>query len=314
MFLMNMENNTPQKEYWICMLLLVVLAGASILPVLSGIVLYIVLPACLTYVFVRFDWRYSAGAAAAVLLVPMLVTLQPDLSVFLICVPLAAGLAYAMRKRKGMLFAVSAGVAGELVSVLLLYLAGVAAAGGAEAFHAQISGYWSQMQATMDEMLAAYQIPSELGAAYQQMFLSLVPAIVICMGASFSYLAFYFCNLVLKRRDVSYVGIYRPFSEIKADKSCVIAIIVFFVISLFVSGIFARALVNLVVILAFFLFVCGFSTACFFVKRIRSKPLRIVTFVILFMTIFATSYLFMFVGFMDGFINIRRIGQGPKPE
>ena len=93
-----------------------------------------------------------------------------------------------------------------------------------------------------------------------------------------------------------------------------VAVIVFFIISLFVSGIFARALVNLVVILAFFLFVCGFSTACFFVKRIRRRPVRILVFVILFMTIFITSYLFMFVGFIDAFLNIRRIGQGPKPE
>ena len=311
---MNMDNNAPQKEYWVCMLILVVLTGASLLPVLSGLALYILLPACLAYLFVRFDWRYSAGAAAVVLLVPMLVMLQPDVSVFLICVPLAAGVAFAVRKKKSLLFAVSAGVAGELVSVLLLYLAGIVAAGGAAAFHAQIGGYWSEMQAMMDEMFAAYQIPSEIGMAYQQMFLSLVPAIAICMAASFSYLAFYFCNLFLKRRDVSYVGVYRPFSEIKADKSCVVAVIVFFIISLFASGIFARALVNLVVILAFFLFVCGFSTACFFVKRIRSKPVRILVFVILFMTIFITSYLFMFVGFIDAFLNIRRIGQGPKPE
>ena len=291
----------------ICMMVTIVLIAAVGLPVLSGLVLFVLLPACLTYSFVRFDMKYAALLSAVTLLLPMLFAMQFDLSVFLACVPFAAALAFAVQQRKGLLFTVSAGVVGEIVAAILLFLSAAWAAVGVDAFFAQIGSVWAEVQEQMAQMLAVYEIPSEVGVMYQQMFLSLLPAMAVCMMAACSYFAFYLCGVALRRRAAAYAGICRPFSELKADKSCVFAVVIFFVVSLFVSGVFAKALVNIVVILAFFLFVCGFSVICFFVKRIQNKPLRVAAFVVLFLTLFVTSYLFLFVGFVDAFLNIRRL-------
>ena len=79
----------------------------------AGFVLFL-LPACLTYSFVRFDMKYAALLSAVTLLLPMLFAMQFDLSVFLACVPFAAALAFAVRQ-KGSAFTVSAGVVGKLL-------------------------------------------------------------------------------------------------------------------------------------------------------------------------------------------------------
>lgn len=298
----------------ICMMATIVLIAAAGLPVLSGLVLFVLLPACLTYSFVRFDMKYAAVLSAVTLLLPMLFAMRFDLSTFLVCVPLAAALAFAIRRKKGLLFTVSAGVVGEIAAAILLFLSAAWAAGGFDAFYAQIGGVWAEVQEQMAQMLAAYEIPAEVGTMYQQMLLALLPAMAICMMAACSYFAFYLCSVALRRRDAVYAGICKPFSELKADKSCVFAVVIFFVGSLFASGVFAKALVNIVVILAFFLFVCGFSVICFFVKRIQNKPLRVVAFIILFLTLFVTSYLFLFVGFVDAFLNIRKLSKKQGSE
>ena len=62
---------------------------------------------------------------------------------------------------------------------------------------------------------------------YQQMFLSLLPAMAVCMMAACSYFAFYLCGVALRRRAAACAGICRPFSELKADKSCVFAVVIF---------------------------------------------------------------------------------------
>lgn len=80
--------------------------------------------------------KYAALLSAVTLLLPMLFAMQFDLSVFLACVPFAAALAFAVRQRKGLLFTVSAGVVGEIVAAIMLFLSASWAAGGFDAFYA----------------------------------------------------------------------------------------------------------------------------------------------------------------------------------
>ena len=313
-FLANGENKAQQKEYLICCLLLIVFVGMSMVPLFGQLFLGILLPACLVYGFVRFDVRHMALPVLLVLLLPMLFGLQFDLSVFVSCIPPAVALAYALRKKKSLLFVVSVGAAGELVAAALLFLTAMAAAGGLDALLAQLNEVTGVFESTIAEMMNAYQLPAEVGTMYLQVFTAILPAMILCMMASYSYIIFYLSNAVLKRRDVSYRGLYRPFSEIRADKSCVIAAVVFFIVKLFVSGIVASAVANIVIILVFFLFVCGFSVACFWVKRVQQKPFRVVLYILLFFTMPVTANFLVFLGLVDAFFNLRRLGTGQSPE
>lgn len=311
---MNGENKAEQKEYLICCLLLIAFIGMSMVPVLGQLFLGIFLPACLTYSFVRFDVRRAALPVLFVLVLPMLFGLRFDLSVFVSCIPPAVAIAYALQKKKSLLFVVSVGAAGELLAMGLLFLTAMVAAGGWDALLAQINELAGVVEASLTEVLDAYQLPAEVGTMYFQVFTALLPAMLLCMMASYSYIIFYLCNTVLKRRDTSYRGLYKPFCEIRADKSCVIAAVVFFLVKLFVSGIVASAVANIVIILMFFLLVCGFSVVCYWVKRVQLKPFRIALYILLFFTLPVTANFFVFLGLTDAFFNLRRLGPGQSPE
>lgn len=306
--LSNRENNIKQKEYIVCLLILTVLLAALWLPVLSEPVLLILLPVCLSYVFVRFDFRRAVFSAAVVLLLPMLFTMQFDISVFSICVPFAAVLAFALRKNYGLLGAVSFGAAGVFISYALLGTLGIAAMGGLSAFRAQTGQLWSEMEAQLEQMMTAYGLSSQAGAAYRQTLAAILPAAAVCAAASLAYIVLYLCTRMLRRRDLAYASVYRPFCEIKADKSCAAAVAVLFMASMFTGGIFGAAMIGCVLVLMFFMFVCGFSAVCFFVKRISNRLLRTAVFVLLFAVSFMTFYVFLFIGFADAFLNIRNIG------
>ena len=301
-----MQNKASAKEYVMCNLILAVLGAVIIFAGICEIALFVLIPAVLTYMFVRFDLKRMILPIILIVLTSSLVSGGINITPLIIALPMAVMLAYAIKRKHGLLKTVCFGTIGEMLSAILTLfvfhmMSGAQEGGGALAYLGTLA------QQAIEEAGELYGLMPEYEAMLSEMFNVLLPSVLMCAMASLSYLVFYICVWCLKKRDNSYVGVYRPFSEIKADKACVLAIAVFFMASMVLDGIVAKTLVNIVVILMFFMFVCGLSSMVFVIKRVRSRIGKICAYILLIVSAFTTSSMFIFIALIDAFADFRRL-------
>ncbi len=294
----NTENKPTKKEYVVCNIVLIMLCALMSVPGFLAIAMFILAPACLSYIFIRFHLRHTILPVIITVMVPSLFSLGLNFSALLGTMPMAIMLSYAMKRRKGLLYTVSFGAVGLLVSLAISF----AMSGGVEQLLVVVSE-------AIDATSEIYTLPGEYASMAYGMFTSLLPSIFICMAAACSYIAFYICIRVLKKADASYKSLYRGFCQIRADKTCMTAFTLFFILSMFTDGALKTALVNIVVILMSYTLVCGLSVAVFFAKKVKNVTARIFVYILLFATVFAASSIYLFIGVLDAFINIRAISK-----
>lgn len=288
---------TDKKEYIIANVILAAIIICAYVVGFAGIFLLVLMPACLAYILTRFRKRYAVLPLAITVAVPSLILMSLDFYTLLLAAPTALFMAYSLRQKKGLLHAVASGVCGWLVSFALIMLIG-------NVTH-QLDQMKTVFEASLAMVMEAYQFSGEQSAMIYEMLLSLLPSVLICMMALASYGAVYLCLVVIKIRDSSYFGLYRPFCCIKADKMCLLAIVVSFLLSFVTSGLVLKALVNVIVILTAFMLVCGVSVISFFARKISKKPIRILVYILMFISIFVFSSMYLFIGFIDAFMNMR---------
>ena len=297
----NMENKVPAKEYVLCNLILALLGLATIFVGISEISLFILMPTVLTYMFVRFDLKRMILPIIIVVALPSIISAGINIVPLMTILPMSFMLGLAIKRKHSLLKTISFGAIGQMISILLALIVFYMNSGDAIAY---LNDMIDTAIADVGEL---YTITGEYQALLREMFGMFLPSIFICIMASVSYLVFYIAVAVLKKRDNSYIGVYRPFSEIKADKTCALAGIICFIASMFTDGIVADALVNIVVILMFFIFTCGVSSMAFTIKRIKNKLGKILAYIILAVITLTGSSLFVFIGLIDAFVNIRKI-------
>ncbi len=290
-------NATDKKEYIIANVVLAAVIICAFAIGFAAIFLFVLLPACLAYIFTRFRAVYGVLSAALVVFVPSLIMMGLDIYTFIMTVPTAVLTAYSLRKKRGLLHAVVCGTCGWFISLALVLMIGGAAV--------QLDEMKAVFEASLAMVMEAYQLSGEQTLLIYEMLVSLLPAVLICMMALASYGAIYICLFAIKLRDSSYFGIYRPFCCIKADKMCLLATVISFVLSFMTDGLILKALVNIIIVLTAFMLICGISTISFFARKIKRKAIRIPVYILMFLSIFVTSSMYLFVGFMDAFMNIR---------
>lgn len=311
-YLDNMKTEPDMREYVISNIILTALIVCAVFSGATEIFLMMLIPACLAYIFVRFGWTYRILPIALTVLMPLVLTMQFYITVFILSVPVGAGLAFSLRRKKGLLHAVSAGVFGEIAALILFFVTASANSAGSTSGGLQTEELRTIFTAAVNSAFDVYQIPAQQQAMMYDIFMSVLPALLLSAMVAFSYIASALCLTVLKRRNSEYIFVYRPFSCIKADKTCAVILTIAFAASLITGGVVARTLVNVVIILSLFMFVCGVSVMYFVAKRIRRAPVRLIIYIILATMLLLASTVFMFIGFIDAFINIRRIA--PKSE
>ena len=301
----SVNKKTSTKEYIIANIVLGALCACLIIDGMAEIALLVLIPACLTYIFTYFNLKHAVLPLVLTVLVSSVVSGNVNLSVLMLDVPIAFMLRYAIIKKKSFLFTMSFAVFGELISfAIIAFVVYMAASSGVAAF--DISQFQTMFDKSINAATELYQFPPESVLVIREMIIALLPSMLVSIMAAISYVIFYITTFVLKKCDSSYQHIHKPFSEIKADKSCVFAFVIFFIASLFTDGVISSTLVNIVMILGFFLFVCGASAITFFAKRVKNRVARIFVYVLIAFSMAFTSTMFMFVGFIDTFSNSRR--------
>jgi len=302
----NKENKASVKEYVLCNLILVLLDFAIIFAGISEISLFVLIPIVFTYMFVRFDLKRMILPIIIIVLVPSFISMQINVAPAAFTLPVAAMLGIAIKRKSSLLKTISFAAIGEMISVLLALLIFYMNSGDAMAYFNDMT------EQAIADVGTIYGVTEQYQQMLGEMFNMFLPSIFICMMAALSYLVFYITVTLLKKRDNSYMGVYRPFSEIKADKTCALAVVICFIVSMFADGIIAGALVNIIVILVFFIFACGVSSIAFTIKRIKNRVGKALAYIVLVIATFTGSSVFVFIGLIDAFINIRKIGKNPS--
>lgn len=294
------------REYITANVILIAAIVCVFLSGLSEIFLFVIVPACLTYIFVRFRMPFAFISALLALGVPSLIVMSTDIYTPLLIFPASLLASYSLKQHRGMLHAVVSAVIGWLAS-----LVAVLALGGVTVVDAQGVTLLEQMkmvyEASMDMAIEAYQLSGEQTAAFYEMLTSLLPSVVVCMLTVVSYASIYICVIVLKKRGELYYFSYRPFYLIKANKICLISLAVFFLLALMTDGLIAKAAVNALIVLMFFLFVCGVSTARYFVGESKKKVLRAPLYILIILTMPVFSSMYILLGFIDALADTRSL-------
>lgn len=301
---MDNKREPGRKEFVVCNIVLAILLSVAMVSGLYEIFLMIFVPAVLAYMFVRFKGKYAVAPIVLSALIPMIFSGGLNISAALLSVPAGALIAYSVKRQKGLLHGVVSGVLGEIAGLALFFMAIRMGGGEAAVFSENMSTGFNEALVAAFE---AYGVPSQYQPMMYEVFVSVLPSIMSIMLIVFSYIALVLCLMLLVIRGEEYALGYRPFTCIKADKSCAVILMAAFAASIFTKGIVAKTFVNTVIILSFFMFVCGVSTASFLIKRKCKKTLKTILYVVsAVMMVFAPT-IFMLMGFADSFINIRGI-------
>ena len=299
----NMENKVSVKEYVLCNLILAVLGLTIIFVGVSGLSLFILIPAILTYMFARFNLKRMILPIIIIVALPSFVSLKINIVPAMLALPMSFMLGIAIKRKYSLLKTVSFGAIGEMVSLVLALMVFYMNSGDVMAY---LSGIISQ---AITDVGSVYSITTESAQMLYEMFNLLLPSVFVSMIAFSSYFVFYIALLFLKKRDKSYVGVYRAFSEIKADRTCAVVSLICFAISMFTDGIVAQTLLNIIVIIMVFMFVCGVSSMAYIIRRIKNRVGKVIMYIILAVVALTSSSIFIFIGLIDAFANIRKIGK-----
>ena len=297
---------SAKKEYIIANIVLTLILICAYAVGFAGIFLFVLLPSCLSYIFVRFRTVYSLFPVALVVFVPSIIMMSIDIYTLMLVLPTSMLTAYSIRYKRGLLHAVALGSAGWIISLTAMFVLGD--------FALQLEQTKAVFEASVSMVMEAYNMTSEQGALIYEVFMSLLPSMFVCGTALVTYGAVYICVSVIKRRDTSYFGVYRPFCCIRADKMCILAGVFILVFSFMSEGLILKTLINMLVVLTGFLFVCGISTISFFARKIKNKAVRIIVYILMIFGFIAVSSLYLFVGVIDAFINIRGLKEPGKQE
>lgn len=141
-----------------------------------------------------------------------------------------------------------------------------------------------------------------------------IPSFIIIVSLCIGYITHMLSVFILRRVDRGYQVSYIPFSRLKAPKSmCYAAILMYFIVSFTASDdILTAALNNLVVILYFFIGVCGFSFVdAKLSQKVSNGYLRFG----IYACVFLVGYFFMsligniliLIGLADGVMDFRHL-------
>lgn len=298
---------------------------ATSLPVLS----LAVVPVCLVLVCVRFDALYALISFVLCVALPSLLHLTLDFGVLFDAAPAALLMALMLRRRGGLMSVVSVGVAGSLASagglVAAVWLGGgrVAVASGLQSSSlysayaavcesAGTDNLLTALQSTVVDTFAQAGFGENIANSYYSLILACLPALLICYFALLSGMCYFALRAVLCRRDASFHYL-RPFSMLHADRVTALVYLVCMVVAFFVQSYVVQAVfVDVFLIVSLLLMVCGISVICSFIGRLRSPVARGVLYAVAVLLLPLVFYTYLFIGFLDAFFNMRRLGRSSR--
>lgn len=296
------------QEYVIYNLIMMAAIALGLYLGFASVLFFVVVPACLALVAVRFRVWYTAASVAICVALPSLLTMTLFLDVAFFAVPSALLMALMLRQRRGLTAVLSMGVAGGLVSVLSLYLAGMLLGEASPEYANLAKTLFETMHTAVMDNAATAGLDAELAEIYYQTFVGMLPALLLCVLAFFASLTFALVRPVLQRRDASY-GYFRTLDMLRADRVSAIVFAACALLSGFVGGIVGVVLVNIMIVVAVLMMVSGLSLAVYYIRLIRSRAAQIALTVLAFVLFLPMCYTFLFVGFLDAFFNLRRFGK-----
>ena len=118
----SIEKKPGLREYILALVILAVLEAGIAATSIASVFIFVLIPSCLTYIFVRFDLKWSILPIILTVLIPSLVTWGLNMGTFIACVPMAVMLALAIKKKKTPLYIVGCGVLGEIISAVVVVI------------------------------------------------------------------------------------------------------------------------------------------------------------------------------------------------
>lgn len=297
------------KEYLIYNLVMMAAIAVGLYVGLAAALLCVVVPACLALVAVRFRVWYTVGSVAICIALPSLLAMTLYLDVAFFAVPAALLMGLALRRHWGLTATLSLGAAGGLVSVLGLYLAGELLGSASPEYADLVGSFFEAMHTAIQQNAELAGMDSQVAELYYQTFVSMLPALLLCVLALFASLTFALVRPVLRRLDESY-GYFRRLDMLHADRVSAIVFAVSALFSGFVGGVLGVVMVNVMILVSVLMMVCGLSVAVSFIRRLQSRVGQVLLTVLAFVLFLPMCYSFLLVGFLDAFFNLRRLGRG----
>ena len=285
-----------------------------------------VIPICLVLVCVRFETLYAFLSLALCVALPSLFRLTLDFGILFDAAPAALLMALMLRRRGGLMSVVSVGVAGYLASsgglgaAVLLGGGRTAVASGLQSSSlysaysvvcesAGTDNIFSAFQSAVVDAFAQAGFGENIANSYYSLVLACLPALLICYFALLAGLCYFTLRALLCRRDASFAYL-RPFSMLHADRVTALVYLGCMVAALFVQSYIVQAVfVDAFLIVSLMLMACGISVVCSFIGRTRSGVVRGVLYAAAVLLLPLVFYTYLFIGFLDAFFNLRRIGR-----
>ncbi len=299
-----------RREYIIVNLVMCAFIIAGMLLGETTLSFMILVPACLILIAVRQSPMHLAASVLICLALPSLLamTLYPVALVF--SVPCALFMAIMFKRRQGMLSILIMGVAGFLISFLSLYLINMASADtqGQAAFSAT---FFDMAREAVDKAAQLEGFTSEQRDTFYNALVLVSPALYLCECMFLCYFIFLISRAVLRRLDSSY-NYFRPFWMLRTDRVSAVLFLVALFVGAQAGGLIGRVLLNIAVIIAVFMLVCGFALAYFFILHLRARLLRALLCAVSIVLMPILIYLYIPVGLIDAFADIRRVFIGVR--
>lgn len=164
---------------------------------------------------------------------------------------------------------------------------------------------------SMQMLTEAYQVLTE---TMEQM----IPALLFLLCCVMAYIVLCGCAAVLRRRGEN-MDTVTPFTQMRASRSMVGAVLAMLLIGMFVTQpVICGAALNIMTVLFAYFIVCGISLFCFFLKRwiprtwvraLTAVPIVAVLCFMMMLPICNPMYLFMLLGVLDSAFHFRaRVG------
>lgn len=304
------------KEYIITNLIMLasILLGNMFSPELGVISImgcFIVLTARQRTFRVMLSGVLSALAQSTLIVVAWTMSAAAWGLLMLIVVAAAVAMGMMLRMRKKIVNILTVGVITYLIGIMLTILGMQIATDGVINFYS-MTGYMFDF---VNQYIAEMSTAGIMGTTDKNIiftyFVSMMPSMIIYMFVSLSYFAFLLARAVLRRMDPQRYNYFQPFSKLRADKVSAVVFVVL-LIGFFIStdSVIKTTLLNLLILIGGFMWLCGLSVAVFFVNRSKSVIVRILGYTILIFVL----YFIMFLGVADAYMDLRRLNKTDKQE
>lgn len=296
------------KEYVAINLVMCALIAAGVFLGAGTLFFMVLVPACLILVVVRYPSAYVAGTVILCAVFPSLLMLSVFLDIIFFSVPPALLMGLMFKQRRGLVAVLTMGVIGCLISWLSLYFAGLAVSDSADTA-ALTTSFFGMIDEAVNEAAQAYGFTAEQRSMLYNMFVSIMPALFLCGCALLCYITFLIARAVLVRFGLRY-NYFLPFRMARADRVSALVFAAALLFSLFTDGLAGQVIINVVVVTASLMMICGFAFACFAISNLRMRFLRMFLYAVAFVLLPALAYLYMLLGFIDAFVDLRRAFKG----